>query len=368
MLISNRASAVTGIVAGGFKSQLLVQREVTVTIPAGKVSAAQTGFQVKIDLSDLPGAFWAGIQSNGGNLRAYTSGGTELPIDLPYIDMTNKAGWAFVRIDVPTTGVMFYLRTIDGATAYADNATYGMAAVWNGFATVFSGQSLKNRASASGEVFATQGSGYTANFTDRPGWASFVAADNTRAPFQALGGKNTYGWTIRCAARSLQTITTATDYVPICHGQNGWTGTYQSYYYNYLAQYSSAYKLHGHTRNYNISSSTDKVSDVVSTNSNVFPSNEDESIAWTVATFAHNLFVNGVNVGSTTSENYTDNSSYMNAPGLTIGSLSYAGYNKFAGFVTDAYLALGAMDVNRLKAEHDNWNWAKAGKGFYIIA
>lgn len=367
MLISNRASAVTGIVAGGFKSQLLVQREVTVTIPSGKVSAAQTGFQVKIDLADLPGAFWAGIQSNGGNLRAYTSGGTELPIDLPYVDMTNKAGWAFVRIDVPTTGVMFYLRTIDGATAYADNATYGMAAVWNGFATVFSGSSLKNRASGSGAVFAGQGSN-TCDLVTRPGWATFDGASGTKAPVWAYGGRNPYGWTVRCTCRSVYAPVSSSDYrAVLSHGQGGWTGSYPSYYYGNLYQFGSGYSLHGYYRNFNTSNSTDRLSDVGSA-SNVFVSNVDMDVVWSVSSYSHLLYKNGSQVGAATSANYTDNSANMSNMGLALGGSSYNSGYRFIGSVTDAYLCLAQQPAARLAAEHANWNWDVAGKGFYSIA
>lgn len=368
MLIANRIALGNGIAADGYVYVVNIVREAMVTIGANKVMSTQSGFQVKIDLSDLSVGFWAGIEADAGNLRAYTSGGAELPIDIPYVDTNNRVGWAFVRMDVPTTGVVFYLRTIAGAGKYADSATYGMAAVWNGMAAVFSGSSLKNRASATGAMFTTPNSPYSANLTDRPGWASFAIGDTSRCSFQALTGKNLYGWTVRGTVKSLLTITTASDYACLGHGQSGWTGTYPSYYYNFLSQYSTLYKLHAHSRNWNVSSSTDKMSDLISSAANSFPSNEDHSIAWTVATYTHNIYSNVVNVGSYTSANTTNSSANMNSPCFSVGSNSYGQGAGMTGSMTDAYLCLGQLDVARLKAEHDNWNWAKAGKGFYSIA
>lgn len=364
MQVSNRASVYGGFGFGGFNSALVILREVMVVIPAGAVSDTLTDFQVKIDLADLPDPFWTGIQHLGGNIRAYTFNGEELPIDVAVIDMTAKTGWLFFRADLKPTGNFFYLKTIDGALPYADGDNFGMAATWAGYAAVFSGNSVKNRASATGTPFGNYGT-ETYDLTTNPGWLTFNDTNSTQAVVAVAAWASYYGLCLRCTAKS-SAVLTSNEVAAVSYGQGGWTTEYASYYHCDLMQSTSSYSVHGHSENYNTTSGVNRASDITSP-ANKFPSNVAVDVAWTIASKSHKLYVAGEQVSSATSLEFVMNSAHINAATVAIGGSTYHNYKRFKGKVTDVYLASSVQSLARFKAEHDNWNWEVAGKGFYSI-
>lgn len=108
------------------------------TVAAGNVSSELTDFPAYIDLSDLPSGAWAEIKSDGSDLRAAKSDGTEIPMELVEIDTTAETGE--VHAKMPTCDVGEAVRLYFGnssATAPANGSTYGRNAVWSEYGAVW---------------------------------------------------------------------------------------------------------------------------------------------------------------------------------------------------------------------------------------
>lgn len=361
MLMTHNLGAFHGAVADSFRADGATS-QVTVVIAGAKVSADLTGFQVKIDLADLPTAFWNNIQNAGGNIRAYTTAGAELPIDIPYIDTVNKVGWLFVRKDVPYAGTSFILRTVAHATMYADNATYGMAAVWSGMTAVYSGNSLKNRASATGALF-TPITGKTADLTTRPGYLTMSNASNASpVATKGVNGPN-YNWTMSCTARrNSATAPTANDQVALAVSNGNWGDANVDKYFNAFG------RAHGTTEAlfnwYNINGTGNGLT------GNGFNINDvDLRIAFTANGIDHRIYRDGQQIVSGSKASIFD--ANMTNGYFNIGchaSILDPVTSYWYGSIGDAYLMPGAQSQPRLLAEFNNWDWVRAGKGFYAIS
>lgn len=347
------------------RAQSATQVTALVTIPSGKVSSSLVGFQVKIDLADLSTAFWSVLSADGGNLRAYNASGTQIPIDIPFYDKANKVGWAFIRLDVPTTGTSFYLKAISGYTAIPDSDPNGMGGVWAGMAAVQSGNSLKNRATATSTAW-TPMPGTTEDFTTRPGWLTVAASGATQGPIMApTFGYANYIWTMSATARYIKPAGGhSADDVVLSFANYGWDTAGNTTYFNCFGRSGQ-----GTATNDNFFDwwSTGAYSNGT-TNLGGFTPNVDNRVALTVNNFAHTIFMAGVaRASSTASQRIFSSSTVSQAKlymGCPYGALTAA---RFIGNLSDAYMTLGEQSPARLKAEHDNWNWVTAGKGFYTI-
>jgi len=111
----------------------------TLTVPSGKVASDLAGFPLPIDLSDMPVDFWAGVNIDGTNIRAFTSDGvTAIPLDMAVIEADKERGWIIVRTDVTTASDTDIVIKLTADTALeADAGALGRNAVWSGFEVVW---------------------------------------------------------------------------------------------------------------------------------------------------------------------------------------------------------------------------------------
>jgi len=119
-----------------------------ITIGAGEVSADLTDFPVMIDLADMPSAFWTGVRSDGGNVRAYAADGvTQIPIDLTYINVSRQLGRMFVKSSLlaASDNVLIIKLASLATTALAVTDPYGRNAVWADYEVVWVFPSDTNR-------------------------------------------------------------------------------------------------------------------------------------------------------------------------------------------------------------------------------
>ncbi|MCA9361966.1 DUF2341 domain-containing protein, partial [Candidatus Kaiserbacteria bacterium] len=108
---------------------------IPIEIPAGTVTEDLTNFPVSIDLSTLDSTFWANVKVDGGDVRVFTTDGTELPIDLAEIDTVMQTGALhFLADTIPANGAStFYLYFNDASlSGYASTSPMGARAVWTG--------------------------------------------------------------------------------------------------------------------------------------------------------------------------------------------------------------------------------------------
>ena len=105
------------------------------------VPESQTNFPVYVNLDDLPDAFFAGVQSDGDDIRITTSDGvTELPFELVSINTSSKIGELHFKASLSsTTDSEFYVYYGNpSASGYTASATYGSQNVWtNSYAGVY---------------------------------------------------------------------------------------------------------------------------------------------------------------------------------------------------------------------------------------
>lgn len=121
-------------------------------------AANLTDFPVMVDLALIDSArqedFWAGVRSDGGNIRAYASpGGAQYPLDIATINHGAQDGTLWVKVpSLPSAGGASFVLVLGPSTQQreARDATYGSAAVWSGYHSVFlGGENTDDRASTS---------------------------------------------------------------------------------------------------------------------------------------------------------------------------------------------------------------------------
>lgn len=112
-----------------------------ISIKKSMVSGAQIDFPVYVNLADLPATFFAGVRSDGADIRVTTTDGiTEVPFELVSINTGSKIGELHFKATLATsTDTDFYIYYGNSAgSAYAANATYGSRNVWtNNFVGVY---------------------------------------------------------------------------------------------------------------------------------------------------------------------------------------------------------------------------------------
>jgi len=113
---------------------------VPVTIPANTFTDDQVDFPVYVDLSLFDAGFWAGVKSDGGDIRVTKSDGTEVPIDMVEINTTAETGELHFLADViaanaANTYYVYYDNA--GASLYGATDPFGSEAVWAGYEAVY---------------------------------------------------------------------------------------------------------------------------------------------------------------------------------------------------------------------------------------
>ena len=114
---------------------------VAITIDPSNINGLLTDFPIYVNLADLGPDFWAGVQSDGRDIRVtQADGSTELPYDLVEIDTVAETGElhflaASIDSGVNTTFHIYYDNA--GASAYSAGDTYGTNAVWAAYEAVY---------------------------------------------------------------------------------------------------------------------------------------------------------------------------------------------------------------------------------------
>lgn len=102
-----------------------------------------TDFPIPVDLSMAPSSFWTNVRSDGGNIRVYASaGGAQYPLDIAAIHHNAQNGTMWVKVPlVPAAGGASFVIELGPSTQQreARDATYGSAAVWSDYESVFLG-------------------------------------------------------------------------------------------------------------------------------------------------------------------------------------------------------------------------------------
>lgn len=108
---------------------------VPITIRSSVIDGDLSNFPVYVDLSDLPSAFFSGINTGGGDIRITQSDGiTEVPREIVSASTTAETGELYFKASSvsSTTDTIFYIYYGNAtATDYAVTATYGAQNVWN---------------------------------------------------------------------------------------------------------------------------------------------------------------------------------------------------------------------------------------------
>lgn len=109
-------------------------------VPARSVDADLTNFPISVSLSNQGAEFWSNVRADGGDIRVYTSDGTELAIDLAYFDATAEIGELhFLAPSIPAAAAStFYIYYGDSSrTGYAATDPLGSQAVWVEYNAVY---------------------------------------------------------------------------------------------------------------------------------------------------------------------------------------------------------------------------------------
>jgi hypothetical protein len=115
---------------------------VALTIPASAVDTTLSEFPVYVDLADLGSDFWAGVQTDGDDIRVTRAdGATEVAFELVAIDTGAQTGELHFLAPILDSGAdnIFHIYYNNAAaTAYATNDTFGAENVWtNGYEAVY---------------------------------------------------------------------------------------------------------------------------------------------------------------------------------------------------------------------------------------
>lgn len=105
-------------------------------VAAGEVTATLTGFVTRVDLADLPVAWWTDTSTDLGNVR-FKQSGAVVPFDIVVYDRTAKTGVAYFKGTLTTADNDFTVETVDGAVALATSDPNGRDAVWADYEAVY---------------------------------------------------------------------------------------------------------------------------------------------------------------------------------------------------------------------------------------
>jgi hypothetical protein len=127
------------------------------TIPAQ--AAALTGFVTYVSLATMPAGFWSFVNSDGGNIRVYSSDGvTLIPHDLVWCNPTTKRGDLYFKADLSNVAPnIFYVKCIDpGNSKLAVGDANGRNAVWSAYAYVLDTYDMADRTGGGVTITLTQ--------------------------------------------------------------------------------------------------------------------------------------------------------------------------------------------------------------------
>lgn len=137
----------------------------TVTVAASEVTADLTNFPVMVDLSLMPSGFWTDVNHDGGNIRAYASvGGAEYPLDIVTFQHNAQDGTLWVKVpSVTVAGGASFVLVLGASTQQraARSDTYGSAAVWSDYQSVFLGGENTDDHASTSRLFYTEGDAVT---------------------------------------------------------------------------------------------------------------------------------------------------------------------------------------------------------------
>ena len=167
--IRHGPTAVDAIYRGSTLVWPLEPVDASLTIAAGEVSSDLTGFVSRVNLADMPAAWWTDVDADGGNVRVKQSGSV-IPFDLVSINTATRTGNVFVKatLNSGTDNVFTIDKTGTGLLAATD--PNGRNAVWSDYAAVLVGATSPiNR--VNGAAFSTSGtvSATADNWLDTPG-------------------------------------------------------------------------------------------------------------------------------------------------------------------------------------------------------
>ncbi len=118
------------------------QKGVELTIDAANIDETLTDFPVYVDLADLGSEFWAGVQSDGRDIRVTSSDGvTEVPYEIVSINAVGEAGELYFKAPVissSTDSTFFIYYDNEEAISYLETDEFGSENVWtNNFEAVY---------------------------------------------------------------------------------------------------------------------------------------------------------------------------------------------------------------------------------------
>jgi hypothetical protein len=112
---------------------------VEVTVPSGTVASDLTDFPVMVRLSEMPAGFWSHVRSDGGDIRAWVSGGgSRLPCHVSRFDYYSADGVLWVKSDLAAASdTVIEIHYGDSSlTALAFSDANGRDNVWSDYETV----------------------------------------------------------------------------------------------------------------------------------------------------------------------------------------------------------------------------------------
>lgn len=113
---------------------------IKLTIDRVQVAGEHADFPVYVDLSDMPSAFFSGINSDGGDIRVTGADGlTEVPREIVFASTTAETGELHFKADISHNidNVFYIYYDNDSASDYAADHTYGSENVWSDYIGVW---------------------------------------------------------------------------------------------------------------------------------------------------------------------------------------------------------------------------------------
>jgi hypothetical protein len=180
--------------------------DVTVTVTSGTVSSDLTDYPFMIRLSDMPAAFWTHVAADGGDIRAYTPGDVQIPIDMAWIDTVAEDGVIFVRQTLANaTDTSVVIKCGNGLSLLPATDPNGRNAVWADYERVslFRGDLVDRTGNADATMTAGSAS-YNLTSLSALGLGGGLVGDGVNtARMTGLAGSTTF--TLGCSAE-LDTI------------------------------------------------------------------------------------------------------------------------------------------------------------------
>lgn len=135
--VGNRADAAVGygVILTPHSTPAGTSSAATLTIAAQP--STLTDFVTRVDLADMPTAWWADVAANGGNIRV-KQGGTVVPHDVIYVDRVAQRGTLYFKATLGTSSNVFTIdKSGDGRLAVTD--PNGRNAVWSAYDVMIDG-------------------------------------------------------------------------------------------------------------------------------------------------------------------------------------------------------------------------------------